>query len=82
MHFRKSEESRLIQMTDVVAGAIAYQTNKHGAAVDAATYKVAMAEHAAASAGVPSLAVPTPYSQSGFSIWHLQADPRKRVLGA
>ena len=82
MHFRKSEESRLIQMTDVIAGAIAYQTNKHGTAVDAAAHKIKMAEHVATCAGVPSLAIPTSYSLNGFSIWHLQRDPRKRILRA
>lgn len=80
LQFRHSETSRIIQMTDVVSGAIAYATNKHAARIAAADYKVAMAEHVARCAGVPSLAIPTPFSDRGFDIWHLVPDPRKRVL--
>lgn len=77
--FTESHKSRLIQMTDIITGAIAYETNQHHAAAGPAEYKVALMKHAAKSAGVYTLAAPTRTFGTGFDIWHLEfKEPRRR----
>ena len=77
--FAKSEKSRLIQATDVITGAIAYETNQHHVVVGAAAHKIAMMHHVAREARVSSLAIPTAYTAStGFDIWHLDFDFKMR----
>lgn len=82
LHFRKSESSRLIQATDIAAGAIACAWNQHYLRPNAAAHKREMMEHVAASVRVPSLAVQTPMHRADFGIWALKPDPKKRVLRA
>ena len=74
--FVKSEKSRLIQATDVITGAIAYETNAHHLATGAARHKIETMRHVARCAGVPSLALPTRYDGEGFDIWHLDLKRR------
>lgn len=76
--FTKSEKSRLIQATDVITGAIAYETNQHHAAAAPAQYKIEVMKHVARCAGVYTLAAPTPRIGNGFDIWHLEFRTPKR----
>lgn len=69
--FRHSEEVRLIQATDVITGAIAYHTNHRHFELNAASPKVELAQMIADKANLPFLSKPTPYSDSGFDIWHI-----------
>jgi len=71
VQFVKSERSRLIQLTDVITGAIASETNLHHLALDAAPHKTEMMRHVTKCAKVRSLAIPTPVAGKGFDIWHL-----------
>jgi hypothetical protein len=78
VEFVKSEKSRIIQVTDVITGAIAYETNMHHIAVGAAAYKIDMMRHVTECVKARSLAIPTPVAGTGFDIWHLDFRPKKR----
>jgi Protein of unknown function (DUF3800) len=81
VEFVKSEKSRLIQLTDVITGAIAYETNMHHVAPGAASYKIEMMRHVTACVHARRLAIPTPVAGKGFDIWHLDlAITKKRPL--
>ena len=75
--FRDSEKVRLIQLTDIITGAIAYQTNSRHIADGAAEHKVRIAELVASKAGLTSLARPTPRRTQCFDIWHFDLDRAK-----
>jgi Protein of unknown function (DUF3800) len=77
VEFVKSEKSRLIQLTDVITGAIAYDTNMHHLAPNAAAHKIEMVRHVAECVGVRRLALSTPVAGKGFDIWHLDLNFRK-----
>ena len=57
--FVSSQASRLIQITDVITGAIAYQTNGWHEKQSPAKHKVALMRHVSDSAGLATLARPT-----------------------
>lgn len=69
--FVNSKDSRLIQLTDIITGAIAHETNQHHLAVNAAPHRIEMMRHIARCAHVPTLAVRTQPTRSGFDIWHI-----------
>jgi hypothetical protein len=77
--FRKSHESRLIQITDIITGAIAYATNRHDLKSTAASHKITLVETITKLSGRPALSIPTPYGSAGFDIWHIDFSRRKRV---
>ncbi len=81
--FTKSEKSRLIQATDVITGAIAYELNQHHGAAAPAAHKVAMMNFVAKCAGVYTLAAPTRKPGARFDIWHLEfpGPPRRPTFG-
>jgi hypothetical protein len=75
--FTKSEKSRLIQVTDVITGAIAYELNQHHGAAAPAAHKISLMKHVAKCAKVYTLAAPTRTAGNRFDIWHLEfKDPR------
>lgn len=81
VQFCPSHESRLIQMTDVMTGAIAFETNGHHVAPGAATHKIKIMKLITAGARLRTLAKPSPYGHGGFDIWHLdfsKAKPRRK----
>lgn len=65
-----SKASDLIQVADVVMGAIGYEMNGAHTRTGAKRSKVALAEYIAAKLGLVNLQQPTPRSQKHFSIWH------------
>lgn len=80
LQFRKSHTELLIQLTDVITGAIAYQMNEHHQQPNAAAHKVGFAEQLAAMANVSTLTKPTPYvGPRGFDLWHYDLSKAKRV---
>jgi hypothetical protein len=70
VEFRDSKLDRLIQITDVLTGAVAYHTNEHHLTTGAARCKIDGARYIAKCAGTGSLAIATQYRR-GFDIWHL-----------
>jgi hypothetical protein len=81
VEFAKSENSRIIQLTDLVTGAIASATNMHHLAPTASKHKTEMMHYMVKCCGVRSLAIPTPVPGKGFDIWHIdfEAAARKRA---
>jgi hypothetical protein len=77
--FRKSHEEPLIQLVDVITGAIAYSKNGKDMISGAAPPKVALMKHIAAEAKVYSLSIPTGFPSNGFDIWHI--DLKKYARG-
>lgn len=70
--FAQSHLNRMIQVTDVLTGCIAYDTNKHYLAGSAAPHRVRMLNHVRELAGVVSLAIPTKRPNQPFDIWHIK----------
>ncbi len=79
VEFANSRKSRLIQLADLLSGLIAYDTNMHYLALDAAAHKRDFLPEARGLFRVPSFAVPTPLPRGdGFDIWHLDFDAKHR----
>lgn len=80
VQFIRSENCRLIQVADIITGAIAYTCNRQFLASDAAKYRQSMANYVAQQAELGTLANETPYPHSlpGFDIWHLKWDKPRR----
>ena len=65
-----SKQSDLIQVADVLMGAIGYEMNGAHTRTGAKRAKVLLAEYIAQKAGLLNLQQPTPRSNRHFSIWH------------
>lgn len=66
-----SDSSVLLQMADIISGAIAYRTNLRELLRTSAAPKKRLSEFVRQQAGLPSLA--TPCIQKHFNIWHFSA---------
>ncbi|WP_426260825.1 DUF3800 domain-containing protein [Sphingomonas sp. DC1100-1] len=74
-HFRKSHETPMIQVVDILLGALAYRVNGHANAIDASPSKVDLSRHVMQRAAVRDVMRDT--SMRGkFTIWHRQLQPR------
>ena len=67
---KNSKDSDLIQVADILMGAIGYEMNGAHTRTGAKRAKVLLAEYIAQKAGVLNLQQPTPRSFRHFSIWH------------
>lgn len=76
--FCDSRKSRIIQLTDIMTGAVAFATNCHDQKPDAASYKISHMNLIAKRAKLVTLARPSPYQHPGFDIWHLDFDKAKK----
>jgi len=65
-----SKKSDLIQVADVLMGAIGYQMNDAHVRTEAKRSKVVLAEYIARKAGLINLKQDTPFGLKHFSIWH------------
>lgn len=65
-----SKQHDLIQVADVLMGAIGYEMNGAHVRTGAKRSKVLLAEYIASKAGLVNLQQPTPRSNKQFSIWH------------
>jgi hypothetical protein len=70
---RVSKGCTLIQLADVLMGAIGYQCNDFHVKPDAAKHKVALAGYIAKKARLRSLKDETPYGQQDFEIWRFRS---------
>ena len=77
-HFRKSCDTPLIQLVDVLLGALAYRVNGHANAVDASPAKVELSKHVLGRAGVKYPMIDTA-KRGKFTVWHRQLQPRGGV---
>ena len=71
LQFRDSKESDLIQITDILIGAIGCRKNEHHLRQGASAAKIMLSDYIAKKAGLASLCDTTPYG-SVFSIWNLR----------
>lgn len=77
-HFRKSHETPMLQVVDILLGAVAFHVNGHINAEGASVPKSNLARHVMARAGVRNPMKDT--AKSGkFTIWHRQLEWRKGV---
>ncbi|MFN0217847.1 MAG: DUF3800 domain-containing protein [Hyphomicrobium sp.] len=68
--FVDSKKSRLIQATDILTGAVAYETNGKHLASDASKHRVALMRHIIEASRLQTLALPTPRWPFHFQIAH------------
>jgi hypothetical protein len=80
VRFVSSKDSKLIQGTDLITGAIAYETNQRHTAKDAAPYRIELLRHAVKCAGLETLARPTSRWPFNFQIGHFDFDKSKLRL--
>ncbi|MGE5547246.1 MAG: DUF3800 domain-containing protein [Solirubrobacterales bacterium] len=70
--FRNSKESDILQLNDVLLGAIAWVKNGHGQRPDASVAKNDLADHIMGRAGLRTLDTDTPRGRNRFSVWNFQ----------
>lgn len=80
--FHKSETQRLIQIADVISGAIAFRINQKNVLTGAAQHKIDTLAVITRLANVTDLRQPTGFPSNGFDIWHIDFDAadRKRLM--
>jgi len=77
LHFLDSKQSAMIQLTDILVGAIGYCTNgKDNPSISIP--KSALAKHICMRAGLRSLALQTP-ATGRFTIWHMRMQRGRSV---
>ena len=75
---RDSKGSRLIQLCDLLSGAVAWHKNDHDAREGASEAKTALANETAQRIGRARLGADTPRGQHALSVWNLRLQPRGR----
>lgn len=73
---RDSKNSRLIQLADLMTGAIAWHKNDHDARPEASTAKSTLADHIALKVGLRRLGATSRYGERRLSMWNLKLGPR------
>ncbi len=81
VQFIDSTKSRLIQATDLITGAIAYETNGKHLALNAGRHRVALLRHIVEHSGLETLATPTPRWPFHFRIAHFDFEASKVLRG-
>src|SRR5208282_4360992 len=79
LHRVDSKKFDLIQVADVILGAIGWHKNDRHKKTESSRPKSALADHIAALAGRETLATETPFEQCDFTIW--QWTPRGKPAG-
>lgn len=74
-HFRDSKTTPLLQLVDILTGAVAYCVNNHGSAGDASPAKVRLSKYILDRAGVTNCLKDTSVSGK-FTIWHRELQRR------
>lgn len=75
---RDSKGSRLIQLCDLLSGAVAWHKNDHDARDGASQAKTTLANETAQRIGRARLGAETPRGQYALSVWNLRLGPRGR----
>ena len=70
--FRDSKESDILQLNDILLGAVAWVKNGHGQRPDASVPKGALAAHVMTRAGLQSLDADTPPRHNRFTVWNFR----------
>lgn len=69
--YRSSKKSDMLQLNDVLLGAIASRTNCHHEKEGASKHRCALSEHIVNNAGIKNLLTDTPRSVYKFTIWNI-----------
>ena len=77
VQFRDSKETILIQLTDILSGALVYHLNGHRHENDASPAKCALSDHILQSAGVRDVFRDTAI-RGKFTIWHRRLQDASR----
>jgi len=75
---RDSKAERLIQLADLLSGAIAWHKNDHDARPDSSEAKAALANHVAQRAGYRRLGHDTHMQNARFAMWNFRLSARGR----
>jgi hypothetical protein len=78
LHFRDSHEVEMLQLTDLLIGAVAFRINGHHARPDASPAKLALSEHILRRAGVDDVQKDT-MIRGKFTIWHRRLRQQRQV---
>ena len=70
--FRDSKESDILQLNDILLGAVAWQKNGHGLKEGASVAKGLLATHVMDRAGLRSLDTDTPKYRKHFTVWNFR----------
>lgn len=70
--FRPSEAEPLIQLADILSGAVGYVTNEMDLKTGAAAHKVNLSAYIRDQLRLTSLGMPTDYATVGFNLWHFR----------
>jgi hypothetical protein len=73
-----SDQSHLLQLADVIMGAVAYHNNNWGNRADAKKAKVDLAAYIARKAGQRDLTVDSAYTRGNFRVLRWPGRKRKR----
>ncbi|SDQ31910.1 Protein of unknown function [Pseudoxanthomonas sp. CF385] len=75
---RNSKSTRLLQLTDLLTGAIAWHKNSHDARPDCSAAKSALADHTARSVNLRRLGNSTSKSEDRLGVWNFALQRRGR----
>jgi len=73
---RDSKQSELLQIADILLGAVGYQKNGYHLLVGAKPSKVELAAYIAEKAGLKNFIDGSPPGRSRFTLWNFQLSPR------
>jgi len=77
-HFRRSCDTPMIQIVDLLLGGLAYRVNGHANALDASPAKVELSRHILQRAGIRKVMLDTAM-RGKFTVWHRKLQPRGSV---
>lgn len=81
VEYRDSKTCNLVQLVDLLTGAVAYHWNGNQLEPGASPARVELAQFIAGRVGLKSLAIPTPPGRDKFSIWKFATAPTSRSPG-
>lgn len=74
---RCSRSTRLLQLSDLLTGAVAWHKNDHDAIEGASESKIALATHIASRLGLRRLGASSPRRETRLSVWNFQLRARR-----
>ncbi|MCG7923253.1 MAG: DUF3800 domain-containing protein [Candidatus Thiodiazotropha lotti] len=70
VEFRRSKKETLLQVSDLLIGAIGFHKNERHLITKSSAHKKHLANHIARSVGVKTLGNNSPYNETKFNIWN------------
>lgn len=76
--FRDSKSTRLLQLSDILTGCVAWHKNDHDARPEASVWKAGLANHVASGLNLRRLGACSPRGEVRLNVWNLNLRPRGR----